>query len=98
MIDIRILRDHPDLVKAAAKNKNASVSSEDIDHLLKLDVKRRELTTIVEDVRRERNELSDGLKKGKPSPEQIEAGKKLKRKLAELEAEYAGVDEDFSSF
>jgi seryl-tRNA synthetase len=96
MIDIRILREQPDLVKAAAKNKNVSLSSQDIDHLLELDKKRREVMTAAEAVRRERNELSDGLKKGKPSAEQVEAGKKLKEKLAKLEDEFTGLDEEYT--
>ncbi len=95
MIDIRILREHPDLVKAAAKNKNASISADEIDQLITFDTKRRELTTKTEDVRRERNELSDSLKAGKPGPEQIEAGKKLKEVLAKLESEYAEVDDSY---
>lgn len=95
MIDIRILREQPELVKAAAKNKNASLSSADIDRLLVLDKERREFTTSMEEVRRERNELSDGLKKGKPSAEHIEAGKKLKAQLAKLEDEFAGIDGEY---
>jgi seryl-tRNA synthetase len=82
-------------VKAAAKNKNASLSSADIDKILTLDTKRRDLTTRTEDVRRQRNELSDGLKQGKPSPEKIEAGKKLKEELGKLESELAEVDDGY---
>ncbi len=95
MIDIRILREQPDSVKAAAKNKNASISAEEIDRLIVLDTKRRELTTKVEDVRRERNDLSESLKAGKPSVEQIEAGKKLKVALSKLESEYTEIDDEY---
>jgi seryl-tRNA synthetase len=95
MIDIKFLREHPDTVKLAAKNKNAEVSAADIDQLLELDSQRRELLARVEDVRRERNELSDSLKKGKPAPEQIEAGKKLKEELAKLEDEFAKLDANY---
>lgn len=97
MIDIRVLRDQPDVVKAAAKHKNASVTPEELDRLIKLDVQRRELTTKIEDIRRERNELSDGLKKSKPTPEQIEAGKALKDSLAKLEADFGKTDEEYTS-
>ncbi len=96
MIDIRVLREQPDTVKAAAKNKNASISSEDIDRLLQLDVQRRDFTTKIEDLRRERNELSAELKKGKPSAEQIDTGKKLKEKLAKLEDEYGRVESEYT--
>jgi seryl-tRNA synthetase len=95
MIDIKLLREDIDRVKAAAKHKNASISSEDIDRLRDLDVQRRELLVQVEDLRRERNELSDSLKKGKPSPEQIEIGKKLKEQLAKLESEFGTIDDEY---
>jgi seryl-tRNA synthetase len=92
MIDIRFLREHPDIVKTAAKNKNAGVSDKDIDTLLELDIRRRELLTQVEEIRRERNELADGFKKTKPTDTQVEKGKNLRRRLAALEDEYAKVD------
>jgi seryl-tRNA synthetase len=95
MIDIKFLREHPDTVKAAAKNKNAEVTSSDVDKLLELDDQRRELLGKVEDVRRERNELSDSLKKGKPSEQQIEHGKKLRESLSKLDDEFTLVDTEF---
>lgn len=95
MIDIRILREQPAVVKAAAKHKNASISSDDIDHLIELDGRRRELLGKIENVRRERNEFSDGLRKGKPTEDQLATGRELKDRLAQLEGEYAGLDEEF---
>ncbi|HVQ45057.1 MAG TPA: serine--tRNA ligase [Candidatus Saccharimonadia bacterium] len=95
MIDIRVLREQPEVVKAAAKHKNAAISSADIDRILELDTRRRELTTQTEQQRQERNELSGGLKKGKPTAEQIEAGKKLKAALAKLEGEFVKVDAEY---
>jgi seryl-tRNA synthetase len=95
MIDIKFLREHPDIVKAAAKNKNADVDAHDIDELLKLDSRRRELLTEVEATRRERNELADQGKKAKPTEAEISHGKKLKEKLAKLEREFTEVDEKY---
>ncbi|HUD11973.1 MAG TPA: serine--tRNA ligase, partial [Candidatus Saccharimonadia bacterium] len=97
MIDIRFLREHPDVVKAASKNKNAHVSSEDIDTILELDTRRRDLLTQVETVRRERNELAEGLKRTKPDAKQIVHGKSLRAQLSKLEEEYAQVDTQFTS-
>jgi seryl-tRNA synthetase len=95
MIDIKLLREHPEIVKAAAKHKNAKVSSSDIDHLLELDRQRRDALAEVEDLRRQRNELSDSLKKGKPSAEQIEAGKRLKEALSKREGQLMGVEAEY---
>jgi seryl-tRNA synthetase len=95
MIDLKTLRDDPKSVKAASRNKNAAVSDVDIDRILELDTLRRDLTSRSEDLRRQRNELSDGLKKGKPSDEQLEQGRDLKTQLAAIEAKLAPVDDEF---
>jgi seryl-tRNA synthetase len=95
MIDIRILREQPELVKAAAKNKNASISAQDIDHLIELDAKRRDLLVKVEDLRRERNAWSDTFKQTKPTAAQVEAGKELKLRLGKLEAEFSEVESQY---
>jgi len=97
MIDIKLLREQPDTVKAAARHKNAEVGDKEIDELLDLDDKRRTLMGRVEDVRRERNELALLSKKSKPSPAHIEKGKKLREQLAKLEAEYEKVDTRYMS-
>jgi|ERR1700683_4389060 len=95
MIDIRFVREHPEEVKAAARNKNAEVGDEEIDKLLELDAQRRELTGEIEDVRRERNTLADSLKKARPTHEQIERGKKLRSDLAKLEEDFRKVDAEY---
>ena len=95
MIDIRFLREHPDTVKQAARNKNAKVADKEIDELVKLDEQRRQLLSEVEDLRRERNELTASLKKAKPSAEQVEKGRQLKEKLASHEEEYKKVDAEY---
>src|SRR4051812_33589654 len=96
MIDIRYLREHPELVKAAAKNKKAAISAKEIDQLIKLDENRRQLLGQVEDVRRERNELSAQLKGGKPQREQIEQGKQLKDQLAKLEEQLTQAEQNYT--
>jgi seryl-tRNA synthetase len=95
MIDIRLVRDQTEAVKAACKHKNAAVSAHDIDHLLKLDDQRRELLGAIEESRRERNELAAGGKTGKPSAEQLERGKHLKEKLAVQEEKFAAIEQEF---
>ena len=87
MLDIKFIRNNPDIVKQAAKNKNTEV---DVDRLLKFDEKRRELQGKIDDINKERNLLSDV--KGKPSPDIIEKGKKLKDEHATMEAELKTVE------
>ena len=55
MIDIKLIREQPDLVKAGISKKNFDASK--IDTLLELDKKRRELLQKVEELRKERNTL-----------------------------------------
>ncbi|HUC20853.1 MAG TPA: hypothetical protein VMR98_05160, partial [Candidatus Polarisedimenticolaceae bacterium] len=71
MIDIKLVRDNPEAVKAAAKNKNADVAAADIDYLIKLDGQRRSLQEQVDSVRQQRNELASQAKSGKPDAGQI---------------------------
>src|SRR5262245_25542409 len=55
MLDLKFVREHPDVVKAAAKKKRMSV---DVDAVLELDRKRRELVTKLDQDRAEQNRLS----------------------------------------
>lgn len=95
MLDIRTIREQPERVKTAAINKNAAISIDQIDQLLELDQQRRNLIIEVENVRQKRNELSTELKQTKPSSEQIQAGKKLKDELSELEDRLAKVEQEY---
>lgn len=93
MLDIQFIRDNADLVAEKSKQKGYEV---DVPKLLGLDEERRKLLQQAEDVRRERNELSQQAKGGKPSAEQIAAGKELKDKLAKLEEKLRPLEEEFT--
>lgn len=92
MVDIQFIRDNAALVKEAAKQKNISV---DVDQLLELDHKRRELLQEVEKLRKARNETSAQMKNGQPSPELIAEGKRIKESLGELESELNPTQEQY---
>ncbi|HSX33932.1 MAG TPA: serine--tRNA ligase [Candidatus Saccharimonadales bacterium] len=92
MIDIQYIRDNPEQVTEKSKQKGYPV---DVPKLLELDKQRRELLGEVEAVRAERNTLADQLKAGKPAPEQIEQGKALKEKLANLEGQLEPIDTEY---
>ncbi|NOY77121.1 MAG: serine--tRNA ligase [Calditrichaeota bacterium] len=55
MLDLKFIRQHPDVVKEAVKNKNEKA---DIDRLLQLDEERRQIIQEVEELRRLKNEVS----------------------------------------
>lgn len=93
MLDIAFIRNNPDLVKAAAGNKGIQV---DIDELLELDHRRRDLQTKIDALGQKRNELAKQVT-GAPTPEQIEEGKKIKSDLAELEEQKKQTGERWQS-
>jgi seryl-tRNA synthetase len=96
MLDIRILREQPDF----AREKLALVgcSREEIDHVIDLDRRRRELIVAVEQMRADRKSSSKKIGAMKPGPE-MEAAKAevrtLGEKLAASEKELEAAETDF---
>jgi seryl-tRNA synthetase len=82
MLDIRFIRENRALVEKSSREKGYTVS---IEELLEKDDARREAQARTDALRAERNENAAAMKGGKPTPEIIEAGKRLKTELAELE-------------
>ena len=68
MLDIKFIRENPTLVQEAAKNKGIEI---DINHLLEIDSKFRELQLEAQKIREERNKLTDSIK-GVPTGDQKE--------------------------
>ncbi|HSW80212.1 MAG TPA: serine--tRNA ligase [Candidatus Saccharimonadales bacterium] len=93
MLDIQFIRDNPKLVEEKSKQKGIDVN---VGDLLLLDERRRKLVTDAEKLRAERNELSADAKGKKPTPAQIEKGKKLKDKLAKLDDELVPIEEEYT--
>ncbi|MDD5699175.1 MAG: serine--tRNA ligase [Victivallaceae bacterium] len=86
MIDLKILRENPELIRDSCRRRGTRV---DIDAIIALDAKNRELTREVEDCRAERNRLS---KECRDNPEARDRVKELKETLAGLEAEQVKVN------
>ncbi|MBI3573474.1 hypothetical protein HY090_00295 [Candidatus Kaiserbacteria bacterium] len=82
MLDIAFIRDNPDVVRAAIKNKKGKPV--DIDEVLKLHDERKDLRQKIDEVNRKRNEAA--------AARNIETGKKLKEELALLEEQHAGLE------
>jgi seryl-tRNA synthetase len=92
MLDIKFIRENPQLVTEKSKQKGYDV---DIDQLLGFDKKRSELLQQVEDLRRQRNELAEKGKSGPPSEEEINQGREIKGQLGNLEHQLASIEEEF---
>ncbi len=92
MLDIQFIRENPELVREKSKQKGYDV---DVQQLLGFDTKRREMQQQVDELRRQRNEIADSMKGGKPSDELIAKGREIKDKLADLEHQFASIDREF---
>ena len=89
MLDIRFIREHPDKVQQAARDKGYDVS---INELLELDEDRRELQQQVDALRERRNANAASMKGGRPEQALIDEGKQIKLELAEREGYLGNAD------
>ena len=92
MLDITLIREKPDLVKAAMIDLNVEAP---IDEILTLDEQRREILTQVEALRAERNTVSKEIARMKDQAErqaQIERMRAVKDRIDTLEAELNDVE------
>jgi len=95
MLDIKFIRDNPEKVKTACKNKQVKV---DIDALLEIDKKKRELLQIIEQIRAQKNEASDKIIKTKQDSEKkgiILRMKELDKKVERVEKSFSILTKEF---
>jgi len=93
MLDIRFIRENPEKVQQAAKDKGYNVS---ITDLLRLDDERRELQQQVDELRKKRNDNAASMKGGKPEQSVIDEGKQIKIELSEREGYLTNTDAQFT--
>ena len=84
MLDVKFIRENLDLVEKSTKEKGYKI---DVKKVLKLDDERKAILVEVEALRAKRNEIAGKMKGGKPAPELIAEGRKIKEELAEKELE-----------
>lgn len=81
MLDINFIRENPEKVKKACRDKNVNV---DIDSVLDLDKKKRELMAELEALKAEQNKISRG---GKDNLPLIAQAKEIKEKIKQMNPE-----------
>ena len=95
MLDIKFIRENPDLVKAAMKNRNADMD-EHIDEVLKLDADRRELTAKAESMKSKQNAVTKKIpemkKNGEDTAEIMREMKVLSSEISSLNGELNQVE------
>ncbi len=92
MLDTQFVRDNAEAVKKAVTDKGMSV---DVDVFLTLDTERLDLLRQVEDLKAQKNDLSDQVKNATPEDRValIEFSKEIKVKLEDLEPQYKKVQD-----
>ncbi|HUV31840.1 MAG TPA: serine--tRNA ligase [Acidobacteriota bacterium] len=98
MLDLRFIREHPDLVKTGAAHKNETC---DIDRILALDEHRRDIIRSVERLKAERNRASAeiGKKKqaGQPADEAVAQMRAVGDRIAELDKQLHQIQADLDT-
>ncbi len=93
MLDIKLLRDNPDIVRTALQNRHTEY---DLDAIIALDKTRRELLYEVEQLRAEQNTASGEIAKQKKAKEDaseaIAAMKKVSSRIKEFDERIKTVD------
>lgn len=88
MLDIQIIRDNPDKIKKATKEKGFDSSV--VDNAIELDAKYRKLLRELEEARREQNEITEQIKTGDKS--KLDDASKLKEKIKKIEPEIKEIE------
>ncbi len=93
MLDLNLIRENPDLVRMALKNREMDVSP--VDEILRLDERRRALLTQVEALKAERNAVSKEIGRSKDAAERekkIAAMREVGDRISALDKEVADVE------
>lgn len=94
MLDIKFIRENPEIIKKTAKEKLVEI---DVDRLLEVDKLVKENLTEVEILRAERNKLSNEISKlqGEEKQIKVERVRELKEKISEIEAILYPLQEEY---
>ena len=93
MLDIKLIRENPDIVKKALKDRN---SSYDLEKVFNADTQRRELLKEVEELKRQRNVASEQIgelaRQKKDASKEKEAMKSVSQKIKEIDDKVGELD------
>jgi seryl-tRNA synthetase len=98
MLDLNLIREQPELIRTALKNRQLDASP--VDDILRLDEKRRLLLTEVEKLKAERNTVSKEIGKMKDAAERekkIVSMREVGERISALDKEVAEVESELTS-
>lgn len=94
MLDLRFIRENADLVRQNCQARRVDV---DVDRLVELSAQRASLTTQLQDIQRQQNEVAKQTKSARDKQERdefIQKGKQLKEESLATEAQLRQLEED----
>ncbi len=98
MLDIKYIRENPDLVKQGIKNKN---EKDRVDEILTLDEKRRKIISEVEELKAKKNQVSAKIpqmkKAGEDTTQIFAEMKTVSDKISELDNQLKDVETELNS-
>ena len=99
MLDIKIIRENPELVKEAVKKRGEEI---DLDNFLSLDERRRELLYEVEQFKRKRNEVSREIgilkKQGEDAEEKVLLMREVSQNIRDMDEEVREIETEMNEF
>src|SRR3989344_2306528 len=95
MLDIKFIRENPEKVKEACKNKNVDLNGLSIDWFIDAEQNKRDLQTQIENLKAEQNRISRG---GKENQALIGQAREIKEKIKNLEPRLAELESELKSF
>ncbi len=99
MLDVKFIRENPELIKTALKQKNIKL---DVDEFLKVDKERRSLLTEVESLKSKKNEVSAKIghfmKEKKNAKELIASMKVVSQKIAKIDEKVEEIEQKYINF
>jgi seryl-tRNA synthetase len=98
MIDVRLIRENPEIVRKGLEQR--CMSSELLDEIVNLESRRREALQIVEQKKAERNSISSEIARAKASKDQslaaslMERAKEISSEVKDLDNRTSQIDEE----
>jgi seryl-tRNA synthetase len=91
MLDIKLIREHPEIVRSNLEKRGDTAKLKMLDDLIQFDVEWRQLLTRANELRRRRNIVTEEIarlkKEGKDASKAVEEAKNIPREIQKLEAE-----------
>ncbi|MEM3386123.1 MAG: serine--tRNA ligase [Nitrososphaerales archaeon] len=98
MLDLRLVREHPEIIKDMLEKRNISFP---LEELLKKDAKRRQLLTEVQRLKHQRNlislQIAQAKKEGRDTLEKLHTVKEISDRIEQLDSEAKALDQEVNN-